>query len=144
MTLLIDHAPPHLTFPTSWDAESRARLAALNITQEDVNDVEAALSAFRRARDELAVERYTARLADLRKTVSASRNILSPMLARRRALLRLSKGQRTHDHAIELEQLDTAISEEGWTFQNLSTELAAIERDYPLRLARLGIIKEKT
>lgn len=127
---------PSMAFPATWRAESCERLAALGIEPDEVEAIECRLTDFRRVRDEIAVERYKARLPEVRKEVSALRNELSPLIAERRAILRLGGKARIH-YAHRLKNLNDEIDRVGQLYQAADSELTGIEADYPRRLARL-------
>lgn len=127
---------PSATFPPTWTRESCARLAALGIEPDEVESIESRLAHFRRIRDEVAVERYQARLRDLRQTVSALRNELSPLIAERWSILRLDKSVRVR-YAFRLQTLNDEIRRIGELYQAADHELTGIEADYPRRVARL-------
>lgn len=127
---------PSMAFPSTWKRESCERLTARGIEPDEVEAIESRLAAFRRVRDEIAVERFKARLSDLRKEVSARRNELSPLLAERRAILRLHGTTRLH-YTHRLKWLNDEIDRVGNLYQAADAELTGIEADYPRRLARL-------
>lgn len=127
---------PSDQFPATWKRESRERMAARGIEPDEVAAIENGLDCFRRKRDEIAVERYRARLPDLRKEVSALRNELSPLIAERWSILRLDKPVRSR-YINRLKALDDEIRRIGELYQLADTELTGIEADYPRRLARL-------
>lgn len=127
---------PSMAFPATWTRESCERLDARGIEPDEIAAIENRLAEFRRVRDEVAAERYRARLSDLRKEVSALRNELSPLIAERRAILHLDKPVRSR-YAHRLQVLDDEINRLGETYQAADAELTGIEADYPRRLERL-------
>lgn len=127
---------PEMAFPATWKRESCDRMAALGIEPDAIAAIEDRLTRFRRIRDEVAVERYRARLPDLRKQVSALRNELSPLVAERWSILRLDRPVRAK-YLHRLAWLDDEIRRVGEIYETADAELRGIEADYPRRLARL-------
>ncbi len=129
--------PKPVYYPSGWDKDSIDVIHRLNPTQADVNAAEASLKRFRRIRDEVAVERMKAEYDDLKAKAQGLYEQIEPLIVRKRQLLK-HKHQLGESHKNELQSLDDKLKEIGSKWQEADNRVAAIERDYPIRLARLN------
>lgn len=129
--------PKPVYYPPSWEKSSIDRLHKLGMSQADINAAETNLARFRRIRDEVAVERMKAEYNDLKANAQGWYEQLEPLIARKHQLLK-SKHQHGQSDKNELLALDDKLKEIGWKWQEAENQVAAIERDRPIRVARLN------
>lgn len=129
--------PKPVYYPPSWEKSSIDRLHKLGLNQADVNTAESNLQRFRRIRDEVAVDRMKAEYNDLKANAQGWHEQLEPLIARKRQLLK-SKHLHGQSEKNELLALDDKLKEIGAMWQEAENQVAAIERDYPIRVARLN------